>query len=229
MYVAATMLDLGLSLVPRSTRKNPNTGPDLQLGPNGWIEAVAVTAGTGPDATVRPPDGVFSEVPEEKIKLRLISGLTEKKHKFDGYRKNGIVGPDDVCIVAINDALAYGLSSEWYLPRIVRAVMEVGAPVLVVDRQTREVIERTNEHQTVVTKQSGSKVGHGIFRDGTCNSVSACLYSMAGFHFDRVVLGCDFVIVHNQQASVPMRRALVQRGKEFWAEENELVGVDHGP
>ena len=104
----------------------------------------------------------------------------------------------------------------------------VGAPVLVLDRQTREVIERTNEHQAVVTKQSGSKVGQGIFRDGTCDSVSACLYSMAGFHFDREVLGCDFVAVHNQKAAAPMRRAFVKRGREFWAEDDELVCVDHG-
>lgn len=122
MYVAAAMHDLSLPLVPRAMRKSPNAGPDLQIGPNVWIEAIAVTAGTGPDAIVRPPGG-FTSVPEEKIKLRLLSGLTEKRNKFDGYRKNGLVGKDDICVVAINDALAYGLSFEWDLPRIVRSVM----------------------------------------------------------------------------------------------------------
>src|SRR4051812_4828055 len=45
---AARMLHLGLPLVPPASRKSPNAGPDLQLGRNVWIEAIAVTAGTGP-------------------------------------------------------------------------------------------------------------------------------------------------------------------------------------
>ena len=150
MYLAASLLDLNLALVPRAERKKPSVGPDLQVAPNIWLEAIAVTSGAGPDAvpdTTSGPANKAHDVPDEQITLRLISGITEKRNKFDSYRQNGIVGSDDVCIVALNAALVPPLNFEWFPPRIVRAVMEFGHPVVAMDRSSREIIERTNEHR----------------------------------------------------------------------------------
>ena len=228
MYLAATLLEFGLPLVPRSARKRPNAGPDLQIRPNIWIEAIAVTSGAGPDAVVAAPTGLF-DVPDEQMKLRLIFGVDEKRKKFESYLKNGHVGNTDICIVAVNAALVPPLHYEWHPPRIVRALLEFGHPVLVLNRQTRKVVERTNEHQDAVTKLSGNKVGQGSFLDGTCCSVSACLYSIASFTLDEAVLGCDFHMVHNSTATVPLRRGFIQCGQEHWTEGEELVSFNHGP
>ena len=215
-YLAASLLDLNLALVPRAERKKPSVGPDLQVAPNIWLEAIAVTSGAGQDAvpdTTSGPANKAHDVPDEQITLRLISGITEKRNKFDSYRQNGIVGSDDVCIVALNAALVPPLNFEWFPPRIVRAVMEFGHPVVAMDRSSREIIERTNEHQATITKLSGSAVPQGLFRDGSCSSVSACLYSIAHFGFAPHTLGVDFVRAHNPTASVPLRRELFQRGR----------------
>src|SRR5260221_688279 len=43
MYLAAALLELGMPLVPRSKRRAADVGPDLQIAPNIWVEAIAVT------------------------------------------------------------------------------------------------------------------------------------------------------------------------------------------
>lgn len=229
MYLVAAVLDLGLPLVPRSARKKPNAGPDLQVGPNIWFEAIAVTSGAGPDAVPSAPSHATSNLPDDQMKLRLISGMDEKKKKFEQYRQTGLIRADDVCIVALNAALVPPLHQEWHPPRIVRALMEFGHPVLVLNRKTGQVVERTNEHQAAVTKLSGSAVSQGMFHDGTCNAVSACLYSVVGVLADRSALGCDFHMVHNPTAAVPLRRGFIPRGFEHWTEGDELTTRDHDP
>ena len=87
MYLAATLLDLRLRLVPRAARKKRDAGPDLQVGSNVWLEAIAVTEGTGPDAVATAPIGVASQVPDNQMKLRLISGVDEKRGKFERYEQ----------------------------------------------------------------------------------------------------------------------------------------------
>lgn len=229
MYLAAALLDLGLPLVPRSARKEPGAGPDLQVGPNVWFEAIAVTGGSGPDAIVPAPVNVVSEVPDEQMKLRLIFGVDEKRKKFERYRQSGLVGADHICIVALNAALVQPVHFEWHPPRIVRALMEFGNPVLVLNRSTGHVVEHTNHYQAKVTKKSGSRVSQAMFHDGSSSVVSACLYSVAGVLHDKAVLGCDFHMVHNPTAAVPVRRGFIQRGIEHWSEQDELVSHDHGP
>src|SRR5262249_25253497 len=75
MYLAASLLELRLPLVARTQRKRSGFGPDLQIVPNIWIEAIAVTAGFGPDAV---PDysndfEEAHEVPDRELRLRLVS------------------------------------------------------------------------------------------------------------------------------------------------------------
>ncbi len=229
MYLAGALLDMGLPLVPRSARQKPGAGPDLQVGSNTWIEAIAVTSGSGPDAIVPPAINVASDVPDEQMKLRLIFGVDEKRRKFERYRQNGLVGPDDICIVALNAALVQPVHFEWHPPRIVRALMEFGSPVLVLNRSNGQVVERTNYYQGSVKKMSGSSVSQGMFHDGTCSPISACLYSVVGILADKHPLGCDFHMVHNATAAVPLRRGFIQRGFEHWSEQDELVSHNHGP
>ncbi len=229
MYLAAALLNMGLPLVPRSARKQPRAGPDLQIGSNVWVEATAVTGGSGPDAIVPPPINVASSVPDEQMKLRLIFGVDEKRKKFERYRQNGLVGCDDACIVALNAALVQPVHFEWHPPRIVRALMEFGSPVLVLNRSNGQVVERTNHYQASVVKMSGSSVSQAMFHDGTCGAVSACLYSVAGILSDEHPLGCDFHMVHNPTAAVPLRRGFIRRGIEHWSEHDELVSHNHGP
>ena len=58
----------GLSLVPRVKRKESAVGPDLQIAPNIWIEEIAVTSRSGPDAV---PQHASSPVPVARDVCRM--------------------------------------------------------------------------------------------------------------------------------------------------------------
>ena len=223
MYLAAILLELGLPLVPRSRRKTPGRGPDLQIAPNIWVEAIAVTAGSGPDAVPSHHDeiGKVYDVPERELRLRLVSGMTEKRNKFESYRSKGLVGADDICVVAINGAMLpiYG---DFFPPRIIRALMEFGWPQAKIDLETRKIVEHGHMHQPSVNKLSGSAVAQGMFRDGSCSFLSACIYSGASYAYAEFPLGCDFIVVHNSTATVPLNRELITTGDECWIEGEAL-------
>jgi hypothetical protein len=79
MYLVAAALDLGLPVKPRRERRFAKRGPDLQIGDvDAWIEAVAVTPGVGDDAVPSAELGTVRSVPHDRIKLRLLGGLSEK-------------------------------------------------------------------------------------------------------------------------------------------------------
>jgi hypothetical protein len=223
MYLAAALLNLGLPLIPRSERKDAGTGPDLQIAPNMWVEAIAVTAGSGPDAVQSIRElNIVHDVPDVPLRLRLVAGVDEKRKKFNSYLEKGIVAPTDICVVAINTGLL-PIYSDLFPPRIVRALMEFGWPQIKIDRETRAVVERGHTHQPTVQKLSKSSVGQGMFLDGSCQSVSACLCSAASYAFAGYGLGNDFLVVHNPTALNPLQRRLINCGDECWTEGDELI------
>jgi hypothetical protein len=102
MYLVAAVLDLGLPVRPRCERRFANRGPDLQIGDvAAWIEAVAVTPSVGDDAVPTAELGKVRSVPHDGIKLRLLSGLSEKRRRYEDYRVGNVVRPGEPCVVAI--------------------------------------------------------------------------------------------------------------------------------
>jgi hypothetical protein len=226
MYLAAALLDLGLPLVPRSQRKKAGLGPDLQIAPNIWIEAIAVTAGSGPDAVPVYNDSKVHDVPEVPLRLRIVSGVCEKRNKFKTYLEKGIVAPSDICVVAINTAMLpiYG---DFFPPRVVRALMEFGWPQVTIDLQSRSVVERGHSHEPNVKKLSGNAVEQGLFRNGSCGCLSACVWSAASYASAGYPPGHDFVVVHNPTAAAPLTRELINCGDECWIDGESLSYKRH--
>lgn len=227
MYLTAALLEAGVELVPRSERSRRDYGPDIQLRAGGWIEAVAVTAGVGPDAVQEGQPGVARAVPDEQMKLRLLSALSEKRRKFESYVASGLISDGAPCIVAVNGALIPAVRLERTVPRIIRAVIEVGNEVFILDRSSGDVVERTHESQADVRKASGAAVSQGAFVDGSAALISAAIYS----HVDAVNrpkdLGADFVTIHNPTTDRPIARGSIPKGNEWWLENDQLRGYDH--
>ena len=74
-------------------------GPDIcamHANQRYWFEAIAPTSGAAiskdriPEFRVTTPS-VAQRVPVEKILLRFLSAISEKKRKFDEYRAKGII------------------------------------------------------------------------------------------------------------------------------------------
>lgn len=222
MYLADVLLDLGLPLVPRVKREGGDLGPDLLVEPSIWIEAVTVSAGTGPDAVAADVPNQPRVVPDREIKLRLLSAFTEKSGIFERYRKNGVVRSNDACVVAINAASIPGVYLETTIPRIIRALLEVGDEMFVIDTSTGRVVERTHAHQPTVTKRSGSLVSQGMFFNGSHAHISACLYSAVDIMTQPVRHGRELILLHNPTASSPLPQGTIQRGREYWVDRGRL-------
>lgn len=142
MYLVAAALDLRLPVKPRCERRFANRGPDLQLGDvDAWIEAVAVTPGTGDDA-VRPAElGKVHDVPHDAIKLRILNGLSEKQCKYEKYQAEGVVRSPEPCVVAINAGLVPSAHLELPIPRVVSAVFPFGMPAVRINKETGEIVD----------------------------------------------------------------------------------------
>jgi hypothetical protein len=228
MYLAAVLLDLDMPLVPRELRKHKgDAGPDIQVGANVWIEAIAVEEGNGPDAVPHFAEFEAYEVPDDQMKLRLISGLSEKRNKFERYLKNGLINTGDTCIIAVNTGLVGPLFSERFPHRAARALLGIGAEVLHIDVASKEIVGRSLSEQSAIRKVSGNEVGQSMFLDGSCPIVSACIQSEAHWGFFPHRIGSDFVTVHNPSAATPLRRRFVARGTEYWVDDGQLTRVEH--
>lgn len=156
LYLAACLLGGGLRLVPRSKRGARDRGPDLQLAqPTVWIEAVAAMPGTGPDAVTDGAPGVARDVPDDAIKLRMLSAISEKVGKFKQYVQDGVIAPTELCVIAVNTGLAQRMWGDVEPPRIVRCLFPFGHEVIDIARHDGRVVGR--QHGTDRGSRSGAE------------------------------------------------------------------------
>ena len=136
MYLAVSLIRRGLRI------RCLKPGPDILLiscQPRVWIEAVCATSGQqgAPDSVPEPIDSKWMDVPVDQYVIRIRNSLEEKARKFSKYIKNGIVGPDDVLLVAISVSSA-GLSALDMIECMPRALYGVGNQILRYNKRTGE-------------------------------------------------------------------------------------------
>ena len=185
LYLAAALLDTGLQLLPRMSARVV-AGPDLCLtaepGKRIWIEAVAASAGTGPDAVQRGVPGVVYDIPDDHIKLRLLNAFDEKYKKHGKYIQQGTVGISEPYIIAINAAMVPSASKEREVPRSIRALLPFGHSMVYLNRDSLQPVGSGHEYQGTVGKLSGAAIPTTSFLNARYNSVSAVLYSCVDYN-----------------------------------------------
>lgn len=223
LYLTASLLRAGLPLVPRAERRVRGRGPDLQLTrPNVWIEAIAATPGNGPDAV---PDGEgvpCRPVPDDQIKLRILTAIDEKFKKFQKYVSDGTIGPSESCVVAVNTGLAQQKRGDLEPPRIVRCLFPFGHEVIEISPRDGRVVGRRHEYQPAVMKRSGATVPTTGFETPGWARVSAVIHSAVDVFNGTTAMGREFVVVHNPQATNPLPHGLFKLGTEYWAEGQSI-------
>lgn len=111
MYLAMRFLNTRKRMRRREelSRDQRDEGPDVcirKCSRHIWIEGIATGVGA-PDNLDQVVDlfaanaDVVQDAPRRQIELRITSALRRKAKKFEGYRKKGIIGEKDSCIVAI--------------------------------------------------------------------------------------------------------------------------------
>lgn len=224
MYLGCSLLEGGRFVVPRERRRTIHKGPDLQLENDaGWIEAIAVTPGEGADAVEEGPSGKERSVPDDRIILRLLAGIGEKRRKYDGYLCGEVVRPNEPYVIAINAALVPSARSEQSIPRIVRAVYPFGYEQIHFDTRTLDAVGRSFQYRDTIYKLSGADVSTRIFEDPHFAGISGVLYSAVDVWNYPSPLAGDFVLVHNELATNPIPRGFLRAGLECWVENQTLT------
>jgi len=226
MYLGCTLLQNGFDL------HNPSAkGPEFYCIVDGvkcWFEAIAPGPGERPDSVPQmedkgpTEDSDFSNIPEEKILLRLRSAIQTKHLKLKGYLCNKTVNEKDAYILAINSKRILPVILNPNPPIIVKAVFPLGNLTFSIDTQSRELVDVSYQHRGHILKQNSSAVSTDVFLDPEYANISAVIYSSVDVANYPSTLGADFCLVHNPFAKVPIRHSVLPYCSEYWKEGNHI-------
>lgn len=222
LYLGVTLLKHGFRLGLQK-----DDGPDFEiLNSEGkrlaWIEAIAVTKGTGGD---RVPDlhyGGVSSIPTDEMVLRIANGLAAKYKKYCSDLENGFVENDDPYVIALDRSQLEHVDA--LLPNILKALFGIGTLALHVrvggKRVKRPKSSWTSQFE--IQKRSGNSVPMLFFENPEHAGISAVIYTQ-----DHVInsprgpkqMGQNFTIVHNPHARNPLPNSFFPFGDEHRAEE----------
>jgi hypothetical protein len=207
-------------------------GPDILIhtpdGARCWIEAVAATPGEEKkEDTVwqRPAThvGSFSGPSDEKVMLRYLSVIKDKREKILKYRKRGIVKEGDACLIALSHGgiIDSDLCDE-EVPAVVRAVLGIGEPVLHLPIYSDEPSYVETPPRDAVLKTNGSRISTRGFLDGAVNGVAGILWVSQKVWNLRWEASKSLKLVHNPTAAVPIKVGSIPTRCEMWVEDGWL-------
>lgn len=228
MYLGNTFLKHGFKLNPHT-----NKGPEFYIEINNkrcWLEAIAPSAGEGPDAVPEMEFGgkVATRVPSDEIILRLRHAIHEKHKKYLHYAEEGIIRSDEPYILSINSKRMRPIVSNSDIPSIVKAVYPFGNLVAVFDKDVNKIVDTHHEHRDSIKKKSGTNISTDIFLTKEHSGISAVIYSSVDAANHSSKFGSDFRIVHNKMTNNPVPLGTFKFGVEYWAENDELKHKEWG-
>lgn len=219
MYTGVSLLGHGLDV------QSNDHGPDLSFAHNGqrvWVECVCSTPGEEghPDQVSEPPQGEAYSVPQDAVTLRITSSLATKAVMFTKYMKDGIVGPEDLLVVALN---VHAVPHAWadLEDHMMRAVYGRGNLVYRLDRDTGSIIDQDYEQIADVQKASGEPIGVLSFVDGSMSHVTGLLGSRVDAANLPQRFGDDFTFLPNLTAANAWPGGIIQLGEEWTFAEVE--------
>jgi hypothetical protein len=118
---------------------------------------------------------------------------------------------------------------EAVMPRIVRAFLGVGDPVLHLDRNTYQIVDHSVEHRDAAEKKNRAIMKTDPFLDPAYAHVSAVIYSACNWVSHPEPPGADFTVVHNEKAKVKLPRRWIPEAAEYWRENDQLRSVPRLP
>lgn len=199
----------------------PKPGPDVGIiykGQRIWFEATSPTCGApdSPDHIAAPAPGQVYDVPEEKIILRYLNSISEKyERQYANWLKKGIVSDKDAFVIALDPREIPFDHADTVPPRILQAGYTVGAPYIVMDRQTAKAVGSGYHFRDAIAKASGAKVTTGVFQRNDYAGLSALLCSRVDAANRPGEMGGDFQLAPNPHAGVPLPEGFRLRGVNY--------------
>lgn len=220
MYLAVTFMERDLS-----PSRAGGVGPEsscASMGQKIWLEAIAPGPGDGDDRVERPQPGVVTSMPTEQILLRFTNALASKRNRYLAAYEKGIVTDRECYVLAVNSAGIPHASLGNTLPFFVQAFLPIGAPTVVVDRSTGNMVDSYYARRETIVKAKGGEVSTAAFLDPEFSFLSAVLHSGADWVNRPAVLGDDFIILHNPTARLPLARSIFSWCRQYVFEDDEL-------
>lgn len=226
LFLADVFRRNGATLVPKAQSEGPDLGIALPGNGRCWIEATAPSPGNSNSNRDRVPEmpfGVMSQVPTDKIVLRLSRALSTKYDKIIDYRSRGLIAQDDPVVIALNGQLAANWRGDTNPSFVERVCFGIGGLTLEVDRNGR-VLARFLAHAPSVTRASGKAWSTAFFNEAgrPRPEVSAVLFAMNDVANNTLVRGeapgSELILVHNPLARLPLPSGLLETGQSVRAE-----------
>jgi hypothetical protein len=210
MYLAVALIGHGLAL-----RGHGEEGPDFYacVGKRKvWFEGIAPGPGDGDDQVPQMVYGKCTEVPVEKILLRLTHALITKRERYESAVAKGIVSPDDYYVLAVNSR-GIRPAPDAVMPYCLQAFLGVGPLAAYLDVQGK-VVDSGYQHRPTVWKANGAPVSTSAFLGRDAAFCSAVLHSGVDCANYPEQIGADFFVLHNPNARRPLDAAILQWCKQ---------------
>jgi len=222
MYIGYTLIEEGRTLLPAAKRQRGGGQPDLCVIDGErriWIEAIAPDVGTaGPDQ-VRGPNpinegGSLVLKPVRQAQLRITSAFWTKSQKVKSYLQQGVIGTEDVRLIAIGAARFGIYAPEEPFPLVMSSLFPVGPEFVTIDREHGNVLDRGFYFSPTIERQGQNPIPRTAFIGDDFDHISGVIWS-------RVTVGNTsrkkrpLTLVHNPKALVAMPHTWGVWDREF--------------
>jgi len=225
MYLTTQLLEAGKNVRPRTeiTAADRDVGPDICIVEDDfkiWIEATAPEPGNPanpdqvPEVIPISEGGGAQSSPRRQVELRITGALFEKTRKIELYRDQGIIGENDICVVAVSGTNFHAQSAAAGLPLAVTAVYPFGDQFVTFNRDTFDVVDSAYHHSESIDRSDADPIPRYAFLNERFSSVSGLIWSrqtIGNFFYQPH----DFTFVHNSIANPQFPRRWLE-----WAEED---------
>lgn len=225
MYLAVTMLEKGFKLT-----KHAGDGPEFYTHIDcrrTWFEAIAPTGGAGVDCVPKLAPDEPRAVPIKQILLRFTNALDEKKKKYCKAVKDGVIGPKDAYVLAINSRGVHpdpGSATE--VPYFIQAFLGIGGPAVAIGPSTRQVLWQGHQHRDDVVKISGAQVSTHALLDGDgafCSAIIGSAVNCANYPKE---MGADFSVLLNGLADNSLGISAFPWWPKYWRRDQQLYRAE---
>jgi len=223
MYLGVQLLCEGRTLLTAAQRGVNGSMPDICVVERGrriWIEAIVPERGEGADAVPLPSPinrgGRVRAAPIREIDLRTTGAFWTKSQVVGHYLNLGVIGAQDVRLIAIGVGRFGAYASEHPIPQVLSALLPIGEYFATFDTKADRITGQGFQPSFEITRKGTTAIPRTAFVDPQFSHISGVIWSRAGIGgWGRSVRPLTFV--HNPLATVRMLRGWCEWDREFVA------------
>ncbi len=210
MYLTVELVRQGKNVRPRSELPTTvrDASPDIRIVEGGrtiWLEAIAPDIGElanldrVPELVPINRGGSAQRAPRRQVELRISGALLQKTNAFQRYKERGLVGEQDVCLVAISGLRFFAQSASIGLTPAATAVYPLGNQFVTLDRDTFEQVDSGYHYSEEIGRSAATGIPRYAFLHDRFSKIGGLIWSRRSIG-SFIGKSNDFVFVHNISA-----------------------------